>query len=470
MARLRILSDDDFDKLYKIPKLTDEERQCIFELDEFDQNYLKAINNIPAKINYILHLGYFRISQYFFSFTFHGAKEDVKFIIKTYFSGTIFPMKQISNRQYYSNRQSILNKHGMTLCTKSFENNLADYLKYLVKQHAVPKYLFDSLLDYCHQHKIIRPAYSILQDLVSMAWNNEKIRINNKLYTIMDHSLRTSLGQLLKKDDLFYQITLIKKDQKDFTTNEIKASVKKNHLLSEIYHKSIEIIRQLEISEQNVAHYAELAAQYNVYDLRKLKPPNLARLYLLCYVHFRFLKINDHLISSFIHKVNGYIDEADVYQKEAIYLAQVTDKENRDLAANILSLHINKKVSDTELRNKSFLIVAKDKFQQFIQKIRQPHLSADFYRWQYYNKSASAIKLNTRLTFKVLDFQTKDENLSKAISFLKAHFDNNKSFSDYKFEDIPLGFISPSLGRYVITKVKSGNSKKKTIKRTRCSR
>lgn len=118
-------------------------------------------------------------------------------------------------------------------------------------------------------------------------------------------------------------------------------------------------------------------------------------MYLLCYVHYRFLKINDHLASSFIHKVNGYTDDADAYQKEAIYLAAVTDKDNRDLAASILSLHINKKVSDNELRNKSFVIVAKEKFQQFIQKIRQPHLSPDFYRWQYYNKNAAAIKLNS---------------------------------------------------------------------------
>ena len=94
----------------------------------------------------------------------------------------------------------------------------------------------------------------------------------------------------------------------------------------------------VDISEQNVAHYAELAGQYTVYGLRKLKQPNLARLYLLCYVHYRFLKINDHLASSFIHKVNGYIDDADAYQKETIYLAQVTDKDNRDLAASILSL------------------------------------------------------------------------------------------------------------------------------------
>ena len=70
MTRLRILSDDDFDKLYKIPKFNDEEQQVVFELDEEDKNYLNTINSIPIKINYILHLGYFRISQYFFSFTF----------------------------------------------------------------------------------------------------------------------------------------------------------------------------------------------------------------------------------------------------------------------------------------------------------------------------------------------------------------------------------------------------------------
>ena len=89
MARLKILSDDDFNKLYKLPKLNNEERQFVFELDEIDKNYLNTVNSIPIKINYILHLGYFRTSQYFFAFTFQGVKEDVRFIIKTYFPGTI---------------------------------------------------------------------------------------------------------------------------------------------------------------------------------------------------------------------------------------------------------------------------------------------------------------------------------------------------------------------------------------------
>lgn len=461
MARLRILSNDDFDKLYKIPKLNDEERQLIFELEEADKNYLSTINSIPAKINYILHLGYFRISQYFFSFTFQAVKEDVRFIIKTYFPDSTFPTKQISNRQYYTNRQAILDKYKMSLYSKSFESHLTSYLKSLVKEHSIPRYLFDSALDYCHRHKIIRPSYSVLQELISDALNNERARLNNKLYNLITPSLRHALNDLLKKNDLFYRITLIKRDQKDFTTNEIRSSVEKNNLLIELYHSSIEIIKQLGISEQNVAYYAELAGHYTVYGLRSLKQPNLARLYLLCYIHYRFLKINDHLAASFIHKVNNYINEADDYQKEAIYLAQVADKDNRDLAADILSLHINKKIPDNQLRNKSFSIVPKDKFKQFIQKIRRPHLVPDFYRWQYYNKNAASIKLNTRLTFKALDFQTKDNNLDKAISFLKAHFKNNKSFNDYKISEVPIEFIPRSLKRYVITKIKTGSSKKK---------
>ena len=370
MTRLNILSNDDLDKLYKIPRLTDEERQLIFELDEIDNTYLNSIISIPIKINYILHLGYFRISQYFFSFTFQEVKEDVRFILDTYFPDSSFPTKQIGSRQYYKNRQTIINRYEMTLYSRSFENQLSNHLEFLVKQHSIHKYLFDSLLDYCHRHKIIRPAYSILQDLISTALHNEKLRLSNKLSELMDTLLLQSLDRLLEKEDLFYQFTLVKKDQKDFTTHEIRATVEKNRLLADIYNYSIDIIKQLGISEQNVIHYADLAGQYTVYGLRNLKQSNLAKLYLLCYAHYRFLKINDHLVSSFVYKVNGYVNDADFYQKEAIYKAQISDKANRELAADILSLHTNKKVPDNQLRDKSFAIVPKHKFQQFIQKIR----------------------------------------------------------------------------------------------------
>ena len=140
MARLKILSTDEYDKLYHIPKLTDEERQFIFELDEIDKAYINSLSPTSVKINYILLLGYFRISQYFFFFTFQSVKEDVIFIINTYFAENNFPTKQINTRQYYNNRQAILKKYETTLYSKTFESELSKYLKILVKQHSVPQY------------------------------------------------------------------------------------------------------------------------------------------------------------------------------------------------------------------------------------------------------------------------------------------------------------------------------------------
>lgn len=433
MTRLRILSDDDFNKLYKIPKLLEEERQFIFELDEVDKLYLNQINSVAVKINYILHLGYFKVSQYFFSFTFHDVKEDVKFILKTYFPESAFPSKQISNRKYYENRNAILKKYDMVIYVKHFKAKLSNFLKSLVTQHAVPKYLFDSVLDYCHQHKIIRPSYSVLQGLVSITLQKERVRLNNKLYATMDHNLRKSLDKLLEKDDLFYQFTIIKKEQKDFSTHGIRDTVEKSKLLSSIYYASTEIIKQIDISEQNVAYYADLAMQYTVHDLQSFKQKNLARLYLLCYVYYRFLKINDHLIFSFMHKINGYINEADIYQKDSIYNAEISDQEHRNIAASILSLHTNKKIADNDLRKASFAIVPENQFSQFIEKIRTPHIAPDDYRWQYYRDKIHAIKQNTRLIFRALKFQSGVPALDKAISFLANHFNGNGSFNDYKF-------------------------------------
>jgi hypothetical protein len=49
-----------------------------------------------------------------------------------------------------------------------------------------------------------------------------------------------------------------------------------------------------------------------------------------------------------MHKINGYINDADIYQKDSIYKAEISDQEHRNIAANILSLHTNKKVADTK--------------------------------------------------------------------------------------------------------------------------
>lgn len=464
MARPKILSDDDFNKLYTIPVLEDEDRSFVFELDEEDKVYLNSFDNIPKKINYILQIGFFRITNNFYNITFQGNRQATWYVIKTYFPTEKFPKTKVSKRHHYDNRQSILKKYGASLYSSHHKVKALRYARELIKQHAVPKYVFDSLLEYFHQHKIVRPSYTTLQDMVSEVLSNEKNRLSNKIYTLMDKPFRGLLANFLEKDELFYQLTTLKKDQKDFTTAEINASIKKHQFLSSLYQKSIEIIKELDISEQNIIHYADLAIYHTVYGLRAMKQKNLSRLYLMCYAHNRYLKINDHIISSFTHKVVDYTGEAEAYQVAAILNAKDDDKDHRSTAVAILSLVNNKKVADNAIRTKAYEIVPQEQFQQFIQKIKKPNFTPEFYRWEYYSKTAPAIKLNTRAAFNALDFQSKHKELQTAITFLKGHYASNKAFSSYQFKDIPIEFIPKLLQRHVIKKIRMG----KTSKRTKC--
>jgi len=415
VARLKILSNDDINKLFELPSLEDQDRPFVFELDEEDKEYINSFDNIPKKINYLLQVGFFRITNYFYNFTFQGIRKDTWYVIKTYFPEEKFPKKQVSKRHHYDNRDAILKKYGVSIYSSKHKAKATGYAKELIKQHAVPKYVFDSLLEYFHQHKIIRPSYSTLQELVSQVLNNEKNRLSNKMYTLMDKPFMKLLANFLEKEELFYKLTAVKKDQKDFTTSEINASIKNHQFLSTIYQRSIEIIKELGISEQNIMHYAELALYHEVYGLRAMRQKNISRLYLMCYAHYRYLKISDQVTASFTHKINYYTGEAESHQAQAIYNARDEDKDQRNTAAAILSIVNNKKVANKDIRTKSYEIVPQEKFQQFIQKIKKPNFTPEFYRWQYYSNAAPTIKLNTRLAFKTLDFQSNNKALQRIL-------------------------------------------------------
>ena len=140
MSRINILLKDQYDNLYTIPQISSNDKMAAFELDHEDQIILNQINTISAKINFILQLAYFRISQYFFVFTFHKVIDDTKFVLATYFPDSKFP-KNINSKVHYTNRSKILQKYKMKICDNAFEQKIAVYAKMLVKEYAVPKYM-----------------------------------------------------------------------------------------------------------------------------------------------------------------------------------------------------------------------------------------------------------------------------------------------------------------------------------------
>tara|TARA_R110002060_G_scaffold71246_1_gene79846 strand:- start:744 stop:1034 length:291 start_codon:yes stop_codon:yes gene_type:complete len=88
---LNILTSEEIDELYEIPKIDAEDRELLFEITVEDEVYLEQQKSIYNKINYILQSGYFRASRQFYNFAFSDVRDDTWFIINRYFPHTHFP-------------------------------------------------------------------------------------------------------------------------------------------------------------------------------------------------------------------------------------------------------------------------------------------------------------------------------------------------------------------------------------------
>jgi hypothetical protein len=189
---------------------------------------------------------------------------------------------------------------------------------------------------------------------------------------------------------------LVKKDQKNFSITEIKTTIAKQQLIVGIYAKSLALMLKLGISEQNIIYYANLAEFYTIQKLKRMANKNIVRLYLLCYVHRRLLKINDHLVTSFIHKLTHYGDKADDYQRAKIDISEAVDKQLRKQAWQVMAINIDERIPDSQVRQKAFEVVPQDRYPQFLDDFKKPNLDRDFFRWQYYGQFALTIKKNIR--------------------------------------------------------------------------
>ena len=295
--------------------------------------------------------------------------------------------------------------------------------------------------------------------VVSAALKAEQNRLSNIMYSGADLLTRSRLDRLLENDDLLYNLTLLKREQKDFKTKEIKEAVQKQQLIVDIYLQSQTVIKSLGISEQNIIYYAELAEFYTIQKLRNLKQRNLARLYLLCYVQLRLRKINDHLVNSLIHKMLKYVKLADDYQRSKVDVAEAVDNTLRNKAYEVLLVNIDKQVPDAMVREKVFEIIPRTEYQKFLTDFKKPNFERDAYRWEMYGKLGRQLKRNVRPVFTAVEFSCENDDLANALDFLKKHIYGNRSFKSYRMEEIPLSFFPKTHLRFILTRGVKKNDK-----------
>ena len=184
--RLKILTADEIDALYGRPTFTPDERRYYFALSQPEQEALQEFRTVKAQVMFIWPLGYFKAQHVFVPCELTETHEDLAYILASY-----FPTTPLGDRRPL-NKRTRLKQHHLILalcnyrsCDAHARQQLAAKARHAAMVSAKPVYIFQALLHYLDEHRIVAPGYSFLQELVSTALTVEHRRVT----TIVRHAL-----------------------------------------------------------------------------------------------------------------------------------------------------------------------------------------------------------------------------------------------------------------------------------------
>ena len=342
--RLRILNEEDIDSLYGLPRFTQEARVEYFALSDSEKTALEQFHSLKSKLFFVLQLGYFKASRMFFVFGLRDVEEDTAYLMETRFPN-------------FENRDAIIAKGTrlkqqqliLALCNyRNFDGEAQKKLQAKAQQVATvcgkPLYVFRELMHSLSEQRIVAPGYSTMQDIVGGALTYEQRRLAGIAQVHVYPSARKDLERLLEDRQGLHEITLLKRDPRDFSNSEIKREVQRKEEARELYRLSQELLPHLEISTENIGHYASLVEYYSVHRLRQLSE-SVVHVYLLCFIQQRFRKLHDNLIQSMVHHVRRHGDDAKAAAKERVYNLRIATNDDMPKSGQVLRLFTDESIA-----------------------------------------------------------------------------------------------------------------------------
>ena len=453
--RLSFLSKLERDEFYGLPIFVEEERGAYFSLDDDEKQEMESLRSLESSVHFILQLGYFKAKFMVFDCSFSECQDDVLYIMNQFFPGYNPPEKDVSEKIRRGNAARILKLFSYKLVNREILGTLKKKALEFVKICVDPGFIFDSLVDFLHKERIVVPSYRIFQDIISTTLTFETERLGLIVEQNLIPEKDQTLKALLQSDsEKIYGITVLKKDAKGFNYKEVMKEVHKKQKSEDLFWVAKDLLPKLAISEQNICYYASLIDYHSVDRLNMLAYRSV-RLYLLCYIYYRFEKIHDNLIHKFLSAIATYKKQADEYVKKAVYEHKQEINQYIAEIANILDLFMSDSIKDEiifgRVRSMAFKLVDKVKLPLLIKYLRHQLFDETKLEWEYYLKIAKTIAKNLRPLVCAIDFEAEDSgsDLMIALTFIKDTFKARKSLKDQPESSFPLGFIPSTLTDYL---------------------
>ena len=453
--RLRILGEDEVEAVYGLPRFTDEERPLFFVLSPTEEAELGQFHSIKSRIYWILQLGYFKAKQLFFTFDLNAVQADVRYIQEQFFPDYQVPELALSKVTLLKQRRSILELCQYRLCGAEERQQLETNARQAARISSKPVYVLRELLQYLDEQRIVAPGYTLLQDTIGQALTYEQNRLITVVRTHVNDSDREALRCLMDDPHGLYEITLLKREPKDFSLGEINREFKRGEQIHRLYLLAKQVLPHLDISNESIKYYASLVNYYSVFRLKQLDE-QVVDIYLLCFVYHRYQRMHDNLINSLIYNERRYTDQAKSAAKERVYAFQIERNQNLQKAGQVLKLFTDGSIDEDTpfqaVQARAFAILERQKLDRTADDIvTNARFDEAALQWDHIATLAHQFKRHLRPILLAVDFTASKSQapLLEAIHFLKTAFRKEKPLTQYAPDAFPTRFIPANLKRYL---------------------
>jgi TnpA family transposase len=407
--RLQILSPEEYELLWGFPRFTQSDRDLFFTLTAPERGAVEQCRSVRTKIHLLLHLGYFRARQRFFRFELPAVRGDVDYLRRRYFDNVAVADLSVSLHTRQRHIEVILGLFRYRLCALEERAMLEGHARHAVRISSRPVYVLRELVDLLRRERVVLPGYTYLQDLVREALAFERKRLAGALEGLMSAEQAKSIDRLLTDDERLHQITTIKRQPRDFTYQQLLREIERGQQLQALFALAERVIAQVDLSAESVRYYASLVEFYTVYKLKRMDR-EAVRLYLLCFVHDRYQRLNDNLLGAFCSLVRRYVEEVDAATKEAIYRFKLQTSEDIEQGAKVLALFVDPGIDGetrfAEVREQAHALLPAGRLQQLCRHLAgEGVIDEGAFEWREVDGIMGKVKRNLRPLLRFLSLQ-----------------------------------------------------------------
>lgn len=291
------------------------------------------------------------------------------------------------------------------------------------------RYIFDECIDFLVSKNVAIPRYYYLQRTINSSMNKEKHRLNAVVKNTLPEPLLIFLGGILKSDGQT-SIRKIRQSAKNFTPKELSKEIHVFNLLKPQMNHIDSVIKSMNISQNNIAHYGSLVSYYTVAKLKRFDKLT-GYLYLLCYFKTRYRELNEHLADAFFYHSRKLKEDARLYAKEAAFNEWKKAEQDVDKTSELLYFFIDDSISDSipfsDVKSKVFKLIAKNDLASLCRYLTDSKRPLEYYYWDYYEQHNSFVTGTLRKLFLTLEFDASNTTkiLFDQINATQAAFNND---------------------------------------------